>query len=93
VIQRIIRLNYYSFQECYEAGLSRNPKLSGRVNARFVIDRSGLVTNVTITKEGTTMPDEAVVSCVAAAFRHLTFPKPDGGIVSVVYPIYFEPSD
>jgi hypothetical protein len=93
VIQRIVRQNYASFRECYEAGLGRDPKLSGRVSARFVIDRGGLVSAVSIAKEGTTIPDEAVVNCVAEAFRHLTFPKPDGGIVTVVYPIQFEPGD
>jgi hypothetical protein len=32
-----------------------------------------------------------VVSCVSRAFYDISFPKPEGGIVTVVYPISFQP--
>jgi len=35
------------------------------------------------------MPDLQVVACVVAAFRNLAFPAPEGGIVTVTYPIMF----
>lgn len=38
-------------------------------------------------------PDAKVVECVAARFAALSFPKPEGGIVTVVYPIVFAPGD
>ena len=38
-------------------------------------------------------PDTSVVSCVVARFSELKFPKPNGGIVRVVYPIIFSPED
>jgi hypothetical protein len=38
-------------------------------------------------------PDPAVVACVVARFKALTFPEPEGGIVTVVYPIIFAPGD
>lgn len=38
-------------------------------------------------------PDPKVVACVVARFNLMTFPKPEGGKVTVVYPIIFTPSD
>ncbi len=38
------------------------------------------------------MPDRAVVSCVLREFEKFTFPAPEGGVVTVVYPIMFSPS-
>jgi len=89
VIQRVVRQNFGRFRHCYDQALTRNPNLQGRVAARFVIDRSGAVSNVT--NGGSDLPDSNVVSCVLGAFYGLSFPAPDGGIVTVVYPIAFSP--
>ena len=37
------------------------------------------------------VPDLAVARCVFAGFEKLVFPPPDGGIVTVVFPIQFSP--
>ncbi len=89
-IQRIVRQNFGRFRACYEAGLTRNPSLAGTVRARFVIGRDGAVSNVG--DGGSSMPDPAVTSCVIRAFYGLSFPQPEGGIVTVVYPIAFSPA-
>jgi hypothetical protein len=89
VIQRIVRQNFGRFRLCYEQGLTRNPNLEGRVSARFVIGRDGSVSNVS--NGGSDLPDSGVVSCVIRAFYGLSFPQPEGGIVTVVYPISFSP--
>ncbi len=89
VIQRIVRQNYGRFRMCYEQGLSRNPNLEGRVQVRFVIGRDGSVSNVQ--NGGSDLPDSAVVSCVISAYYGLSYPQPEGGIVTVVYPIMFQP--
>jgi hypothetical protein len=89
VIQRIVRQNYGRFRQCYESGLRANPNLTGRVSARFVIGRDGSVTNVA--NGGGDLPDSAVTSCVLSAFYGLSFPSPDGGIVTVTYPIMLVP--
>ena len=39
------------------------------------------------------MPDRASVACVVRGFGNLSFPQPEGGIVTVVYPIIFSPGD
>src|SRR5690606_34518880 len=35
------------------------------------------------------LPDSGVVSCTLSSFYGLTFPQPEGGIVTVIYPIGF----
>ena len=89
VIQRIVRQNFGRFRLCYENGLRNNPNLQGRVSVRFVIGRDGAVSNVG--NGGSDMPDGGVVSCTVRAFYGLSFPQPEGGIVTVVYPIMFSP--
>jgi hypothetical protein len=91
VIQRIVRQNYGRFRLCYENGLRNNPNLQGRVSVRFVIGRDGAVSNVG--NAGSDMPDGSVVQCVTRAYYGLSFPQPEGGIVTVVYPIMFSPGD
>ncbi len=91
VIQRIVRQNFGRFRVCYESGLRNNPTLQGRVAVRFVIDRNG---GVSMTADGgSDLPDPGVRSCVVRAFGSLSFPQPEGGVVTVVYPIVFSPGD
>ncbi|MBW2454437.1 MAG: AgmX/PglI C-terminal domain-containing protein [Deltaproteobacteria bacterium] len=90
VIQRIVRQNFGRFRLCYENGLRNNPSLQGRVSVRFVIARNGSVTNVGGSGD---IPDAGVISCVTRAFYGLSFPQPEGGIVTVSYPIVFTPGD
>lgn len=89
VIQRIVRQNYGRFRMCYEHGLARNPNLEGRVQVRFVISREGTVANAQ--NGGSDLPDSEVTSCVISAYYGLSFPQPEGGIVTVTYPIMFQP--
>jgi hypothetical protein len=89
VIQRIVRQNFGRFRMCYEQGLSRNPNLEGRIAARFVIGRDGAVSNVS--NGGADLADSGTLSCVLSAFYGLSFPQPEAGIVTVIYPIAFTP--
>jgi Ca-activated chloride channel family protein len=91
VIRRIVRQNFGRFRLCYENGLRNNPNLQGRVSVKFVIDRSGAVS--TTMDGGSDLPDTRVVQCVVQGFGNLSFPQPDTGIVTVVYPITFAPGD
>jgi hypothetical protein len=53
-----------------------------------IIGRDGSVSNV---GGGGDIPDGGVISCVTRAFYGLSFPQPEGGIVTVSYPIVFSP--
>ncbi|RLB57738.1 MAG: FHA domain-containing protein, partial [Deltaproteobacteria bacterium] len=88
VIQRIVRNNFGRFRVCYQTGLKTNPNLQGRVVVSFIIGRDGTVSGVGGSGD---LPDGRVVGCVAGAFSGLTFPQPEGGIVTVRYPIVFTP--
>lgn len=89
IVQRVVRQSYGRFRMCYERGLGRDPQLKGRVTARFVIGRDGRVTSAA--DAGSTLGDAEVIDCVVKSYGGLVFPEPDGGIVTVVYPIQLSP--
>jgi hypothetical protein len=89
VIQRIVREHFTAFRACYEKGLARNDQLTGKVTVRFVISREGKVSQAK--DDGSDIPDSEVRDCVIDAFTKLEFPAPEGGIVTVVYPIMLAP--
>jgi TonB family protein len=96
IIRRIVRQNFGALRLCYEKGLARDPKLAGQVAVSFTIDRDGHVSRAGATPPAKGAPriDEPdVEACVVARFASLTFPAPEGGIVTVVYPIVFNPGD
>lgn len=87
VILRIVRQHYGMFRACYEHGLRANPTLEGRVAVRFVIAASGDVREAR--DGGSDLASTDVRECVTSAFKRLQFPKPESGVVTVVYPIIF----
>jgi hypothetical protein len=89
VIQRIVRQNDGRFRACYEQGLRANPSLTGRVTVKFVVDRAGAV--ALASDGGSDLPDEGVRRCVVSAFAALSFPAPASGMLTVSYPIVFNP--
>lgn len=91
VIQRIVRLNFGRFRNCYVAGLGANPSLSGRIATKFVIGRDGAVTQAS--DAGSDVPDQNVVSSVVRSFNTRSFPPPEGGVATVTYPIMLTPGE
>ena len=91
-IQRIVRQNMGRFRYCYERGLDGNPGLQGRVVTRFLIGRDGSVAFATDAPGESSLPDAGVVSCIVRAFGALSFPEPEGGTVTVVYPLSLSPA-
>jgi len=89
VIQRIVRQNFGRFSFCYQNGLKTNPNLEGRVAVKFVIGRDGAVQFAA--DGGSDIPDAGVKQCVVSSFAGLSFPAPDNGMVTVVYPLMFTP--
>ena len=92
VIQRIVRQNFGRFRLCYENGLKNDPNLAGKITTKFVIDATGAVSK-SERAPGTTMSDAGVVQCVVRGFGNLSFPQPEGGAVTVVYPLVFASGD
>jgi hypothetical protein len=90
-IQRVVRAQFGTFRTCYENALKNNATLSGTVAVSFVIAPDGSVQNAA--DHGSTLPDTGVVGCVVGGFAKLAFPPPEGGYVTVVYPIEFSPGE
>jgi hypothetical protein len=87
VITDIVQRQTGRFRLCFENGLRNNPTLSGRVSVRFVIGHDGAVSQVS--NGGSDMPDSSVVSCVVRSFYGISFPQPEGGIVTITMPVVF----
>ena len=85
-IQRVVRQSFGRLRACYASGLEKNPDLEGRVSVKFVIDREGEVALASPWTD-TNIDDAAVVRCVTRAYQAMSFPKPEGGIVTVIYPV------
>lgn len=91
VIQRVVRQSFGRFRLCYEQALGREPGLAGRVVLRFVIGQNGSVQSVNT--RGSEIQDPTMLACVQRSMGGLRFPAPEGGIVTVAYPIVFAPGD
>ena len=86
VIQRTVRAILPRVrQRCYEPALRTAPNLQGRVVVRFVIGRDGAVGLVS--NGGSDLPNSEVVGCYVRAFYALRFPPPEGGHVTVSFPV------
>lgn len=90
VIQRIVRQSFGRFRLCYEAALRGKPTLGGRLAVKFTIDKAGATVSPTI-DASSDLADDSMRACVVRAFGSLSFPSPEGGTVTVVYPMIFAP--
>jgi hypothetical protein len=88
-IQKIVHAHRADFLRCYEKGLATHPQLEGRVSMRIVIGKAGAV--IYVSDGGSTLPDSEVAACFRSVFSEMCFPRPEGGIVTVVYPIALDP--
>jgi len=92
VIQRIVRREFGRFKLCYENGLRKDRTIAGKVATKFVIDGTGHVATAEEAGSDSTLPED-VRACIVDSFRNLEFPMPEGGIVTVVYPLIFSKGD
>jgi hypothetical protein len=69
-LQRTARnVGYWPFRHCYEEGLRRDQKMTGKVSLDLTVAPGGNVDAATIA--GSTLHDESVVLCVAREAQHL----------------------
>jgi hypothetical protein len=88
-IQSVVRVHFGRFRACYHDALLKNPRLTGTVATRFTIDRRGAVASAVSTSAE--IEDATLMACIAGRFRELSFPAPDNGVITVVYPLAFSP--
>jgi hypothetical protein len=85
VIQRIVRQNFGAFRACHDR--AGDTALTGTVTTRFVIARDGSVSSAE--KFDSDLSNDRVTACVVSAFKNLSYPAPDGGVVIVTFPVHF----
>jgi len=91
IIRRVIKENLSQIRYCYERELTKSPGLFGKVQIKFIIAATGLVSNSQV--EESTMKNAKVEQCIVQKVRGWRFPKPKGGgIVIVTYPFIFKQS-
>lgn len=89
-IQRVVRQSFGRFRYCYEQSNGPRAGTETRVTVKFVIGRDGSVSSAAGTSDASS---STLAPCVTKAFYGLSFPEPEGGVVTVSYPILFSPSE
>ncbi len=90
IIRRIVRAHINEVRSCYNAGLLKDPSLSGKVSVQFTIAPTGKVAVAVVSSS--TVSDKDVGNCIAKAVKRWKFPKPaGGGNVVVTYPFVLAP--
>lgn len=98
LIDETVKTKQDAISDCYDEGLKRKPKLRGKIVVLFTVEKDGAVSDA-VTKKGTTLADETVVSCVIAEMKTLTFPpmsddcdvSKEDCSVKITYPFAFTP--
>lgn len=87
-LARVINEHVDEMRGCYERALMKDPTLGGgKVTLEWTIGPGGEVMDIG-TKTSSLRSSE-VVTCLLGVVRPLRFPKPEGGVVIVSYPILF----
>ncbi len=83
--------------QCYQSGMAKDPKLAGRIELKFTImgdPKVGGVVGEASLGDGTTIADPEFQTCVKESLMSVSFDAPpNGGEVTVVYPIDFSPDE
>jgi hypothetical protein len=90
VVRRTVSEDFKSVQSCDDDGSAVEPSrpdgllliAGGSLLLRFVIGRDGSVSVASLENDERAVP--SLQACILRAARALRFPRPDGGIVTVV---------
>jgi hypothetical protein len=87
LVRKVIQEHAAQIRYCYEQQLALNPKLSGKVSVKWVINGDGSASSAQIDASATTLNDPKVHQCMMARITSWEFPKPKGGGIAVItYP-------
>jgi hypothetical protein len=92
LIRRLVDSRIGIIKYCYERELKMHPRLGGKLVVKFNILVDGSFANVRPLPTST-LKNDAVFSCVEAAFSGLETGYELAGKVTAIYPFYFEPDD
>ncbi|WP_433928839.1 TonB family protein [Sorangium cellulosum] len=87
-VRDVVERHAELFDECYKMGVKASPKFMGKVTVKATIGPSGKVNRADVLKS--TTKSQQVDRCVADAFEKMQFPRPEGGVTTVItFPIEF----
>ncbi|MBI4951958.1 MAG: hypothetical protein HY908_07990 [Myxococcales bacterium] len=89
VIVRILRQNGARFVACYAKSASGAACRDARASLAFVIGRDGSISRAEPQPAATEPQDLELAACLAHEVYGLSFPQPEGGIVTVKMPLRF----
>lgn len=87
-IQDTLRAQRNSFFKCYTQLLQKTPGLVGQASINFTIERSGKISNPSISSS--TISDDGFKKCLIDAIRRVEFKSFTGDPVTTVFPLKFE---
>jgi hypothetical protein len=87
-IRSVIQSHYPGFMGCYELG--RQPRVQSRVTLQLSIGLEGKITRLRVVENE--LADCAAVQCMRDEMARIEFPPPEGGTVTVEYPLVFAPA-
>jgi hypothetical protein len=87
-IQETLRTHRNSFFKCYTQLLQKTPGVVGQAAVGFTIERTGKVSNPTVTSS--TINDNNFKKCLIEAIRRVEFKSFSGDPISTVFPLKFE---
>ena len=88
VVQRVVQERSGEVKYCYEVALKRDPKLSGRLDVEWTIQRSGRVTAVKVFED--TVGDPELSACLVERVQGWLFPA-DRANGEVIFPFVLVP--
>jgi hypothetical protein len=87
LVRKVIQEHAAQIRYCYEQQLALNPKLSGKVSIKWIINADGSASGAQVDMGATTLMDPKVHQCMMSRITSWEFPKPKGGGVAVItYP-------
>jgi hypothetical protein len=89
-VVKTVRERLPAIKACYEAALRREPKIAGKVVARWSIDGVGQVT--AFAWESDQMKSPGFKACARSVIEKWRFPPSKGGSTAVSFPFLFERS-
>lgn len=89
VIRREMQRHSAEVRTCANAALDAGTTAHGKLTVRFVISKTGEVSESAVTSS--TLENPSLENCVAEVIRKAKFPAPaGGGVVTVNYPYVFK---
>lgn len=87
-VARLFRRKQSAIKTCYERTLKINSKAQGKIKLLIVIGTTGQVQSVRVTQNET--GDSQLAACIVSKIRIWHFPRPQGGTVTLMYPILLQ---